>query len=57
MFSVPTHAGEADAGGDRATVTHVSDSGQCALLKRAISRRSCQARLSRGVRIDTAQNK
>jgi hypothetical protein len=57
MPSAPAHAGEAAAGSDRATVIHVSDSGHCALLKRAIARRACLARLERGVRIDTAQNK
>ena len=57
MFSVPAHAGEAASGSERATLIHMSDSGQCALLKRAISRRACLARLGSGGRIDTAQNK
>ena len=54
--SIPARAGDAAAGSDRATVTHVSDSGNCGLLKRAISRRACQARLERGTHIDTAEN-
>jgi hypothetical protein len=55
-FSVPTHAGEAAAGSDRATSFDGSDNA-CALLKRAISRRACQARLEHGAPIDTAENK
>jgi hypothetical protein len=30
---------------------------ECHLLRRAVSRRACQARLWRGVRIDTAESK
>jgi hypothetical protein len=30
--------------------------GECSLQRRAISRRACQARLWRGVHIDTAEN-
>jgi hypothetical protein len=56
-FSVPAHAGEAAVGSDRATSFDGSDNGNCALLKRAISRRACQARLQRELHIDTAENK
>ena len=56
-FSVPAHAGVAAVGSDRATSFHGSDNGNCALLKRAISRRACQARLQRELHIDTAENK
>jgi hypothetical protein len=55
-FSIPALAGEA-AVGSRATSFHGSDNGNCALLKRAISRRACQARLQRELHIDTAENK
>jgi|SoimicMinimDraft_4_1059732.scaffolds.fasta_scaffold06167_1 hypothetical protein len=56
-FSVPAHAGEAAVGSDRATSFDGSANGNCALLKRAISRRACQARLQRELHIDTAENK
>jgi hypothetical protein len=55
MFGVPAHAGEA-AGGNRVAVEQ-SESGTCALLQRAISRRACLARLERRAPIDTAENK
>jgi hypothetical protein len=37
--------------------THTPQVTQCSMLKRAISRRACVARLERGVHIDTAENK
>jgi hypothetical protein len=37
--------------------THTPGVTQCGMLKRAISRRACQARLERGAHINTAENK
>jgi hypothetical protein len=56
-FSVPAHTGEAAADSNRATSLSASDSGNCASLKRAISRRACLARLWRDMHVDTAENR
>jgi hypothetical protein len=54
--SMPAHAGDSAQ-----TLSSVGRHGhsvaECNLLKRAISRRTCQARLLREMKIDTAQNK
>jgi len=41
----------------RSVGRHEHPVAECHLLKRAISRRVCQARLSREMKIDTAENK
>ena len=41
----------------RAVRPHEPILAECHLLKRAISRHTCQARLERGMHIDTAENK
>ena len=55
-FSIPARAGDAAVGSDGATSFDGSANGNCALLKRAISRPACQARLQQ-LHIDTAENK
>ena len=45
---IPTTVGQTDLNSPQM--------GECHLLRRAISRRTCQARLWRGVHIDTAEN-
>ena len=62
--SSPARAEESAQGRHQPILTTVGQAdlnprqmGECSLQRRAISRRACQARLWRGVHIDTAENK
>ena len=53
---IPARSGESGQG-PAAIGLHVPSLTECRLLKRAISRRGCQARLSREAPVKTAENK
>jgi hypothetical protein len=54
--TVPAGAGEL-AQKQAAIGTHTPQATQCSMLKRAIARRACQARLEQEAPVKTAQNK
>ena len=54
--TVPAGAGEF-AQKQAAIGTHTPQATQCSMLKRAIARRACQARLEQEAPVKTAQNK
>ena len=54
--SIPARAGELTQNLGQ-VAPHAPTLADCRLLKRAISRRACQARLWREMQVDTAENK
>jgi hypothetical protein len=54
--AIPAHTGEL-AQKQAAVGTHTPQATQCSMLRRAIARRACQARLEQETPVKTAQNK